>query len=76
VPRLTEATRRSTANLRAARKNLKSAISRAKSKWIEDDVCSKVNNKENIRQGTTKNYWDSIKLLKRGMNKTTSNKAK
>jgi len=40
-----------------------------------EDVCSKVNNKENIRQGT-KNYWDSIKLLKRGMNKTTSNKAK
>jgi len=75
VPRLTEAKRRSTANLRAARKNLKSAISRAKSKWIEDDVCSKVNNKENIRQ-VTKNYWDSIKLLKRGMNKTTSNKAK
>ena len=60
-------TRRSTENARKSRNELKTAISRAKSTWI-NNLCNKVNISNALNRGT-KTFWDSIKLLKRGIQK-------
>ena len=70
--KMNRATRRTTDNLRTIRKQLKSAISRAKNNWIKR-ICDKVNRTDNTRTGTHA-YWESIKLLKRGMEKPPPNK--
>ena len=54
---------RTVRNLQEIRKELKKAIARAKSQWVEK-LCANINH-----QHGTMNYWDSIKLLKRSVTK-------
>jgi len=49
--KMNRVTRRTTENLRNIRKQLKSAISRAKNNWI-NRVCDNVNRSDNTRTGT------------------------
>ena len=63
-------TRSTTNRVRRARKKLKSAVSRAKNKWILN-VCKKLNESSASRKGT-KVCWDSIKRLKNGFTKPKS----
>ena len=65
-------TRRSTENARKSRNELKTAISRAKSTWI-NNFCNKVNKSNALNRGT-KTFWDSIKLLKREIQKSPPQK--
>jgi len=67
LDKMNRVTRRATKNLRNNCKQLKSAILWAKNNWI-NRVCDNVNRSDNTRI-STRTYWDSIKLLKRGMNK-------
>jgi len=65
LDKMNRVTRRATKNLRNNCKQLKSAILWAKNNWI-NRVCDNVNRSDNTRI-STRTYWDSIKLLKRGM---------
>ena len=65
--KMNRVTRRTTENLRTIRKQLKSTISRAKNNWIKQ-VCNNINRSDTTRTGTHA-YWDSIKRLKRGIDK-------
>ena len=67
--KISRPTRGSINRAKNARKELKTAIKRAKSDWIKK-LCENVSNSNSLRHGT-KDYWDSIKLLKRGLSKPT-----
>ena len=49
------------------RKELKSSINRAKNKWISI-ICNKLNESASSRKGLKK-YWDTVRVLKNGLNK-------
>ena len=70
--KITRPTRGSINRAKNTRKELKNAIKRAKSDWIKK-LCDSVSNPNSLRHGT-KDYWDCIKLLKRGMSKPTPSK--
>ena len=60
-------TRNSIKRLRQARWALKIEIARAKNRWITD-ICSNINESTASKHGT-KQSWDSIKLLQKGLQK-------
>ena len=70
--KMTRPTRGSIKRARIARRDLKLAIQRAKSKWIEE-LCDNVSKPNSARHGT-KCFWDCINLLKKGMNKPNPSK--
>ena len=65
-------TRSSSQRLRKIGKELKSAINKAKNKWITT-TCDKLNKYASSRKGT-KECWDTVTILKKGLHKPeTSN---
>ena len=65
--KINRATRRNTERARLARKELKNAIFRAKSSWITK-ICDNLN-RSIARDRGTKNFWDSVKVIKSILNK-------
>ena len=64
---LKRSSRMNAQRLRQARKNLKSAISKAKNKWIESK-CKMINDASSSRGGT-KVSWDTVNELRGGLSK-------
>ena len=64
---LNRSSRMNAQRLRQARKSLKSAISKAKNKWIESK-CKMINDASSSRGGT-KVSWDTVNELRGGLSK-------
>jgi len=65
--KITRTIRSSVQRLRKAQKELKTAINRAKSKWITE-MCSTLNESAASQRGT-KECWDTVTKLKKGLQK-------